>query len=225
MNGNKVYGNFLDRVDVDEKWFYVMQETERGYVVVSDDDDDDDDDNNNGDERIKNDNKPIRKAQHKRFIRKVMFLCAQARPKFDLHRNAVWSGKLGCWPIGTWAPAQRNSTYRPQGTLIWKNTTITKEVYRKILMEKVVPSIEQNWPQGAWNNENITIKVQQDSPNSHISQNDNQFKQFLRERDLLNKIQLVTQPAQSPDLNINDLGFFRALQAEYEKKIQGTQEI
>ncbi len=31
------------------------------------------------------------------------------------------------------------------------------------------------------------------------------------------KILLYTQPANSPDVNINDLGFFRALQAYYER--------
>ena len=32
---------------------------------------------------------------------------------------------------------------------------------------------------------------------------------------LLNKVILYTQPANSPDLNINDLGLFRALQSAY----------
>ena len=37
----------------------------------------------------------------------------------------------------------------------------------------------------------------------------------MEERGLQNKILLYIQPANSPDLNINDLGFFRALQSAY----------
>ena len=39
----------------------------------------------------------------------------------------------------------------------------------------------------------------------------------LQGKGLENKLLLYTQPANSPDLNINDLGFFRALQAYYER--------
>jgi len=37
--------------------------------------------------------------------------------------------------------------------------------------------------------------------------------QYLTDMGLEDKIKLVTQPANSPDLNVNDLGFFNALQS------------
>ena len=45
----------------------------------------------------------------KQHIKKVMFLCATARPRFDHGRNAWFDGKLGIWPIVEYSrPAQRS---------------------------------------------------------------------------------------------------------------------
>ena len=45
------------------------------------------------------------------------------------------------------------------------------------------------------------------------------FYQGLQRLGMQNKVLLYTQPPNSPDLNINDLGLFRDLQASYEKLI------
>ena len=62
-----------------------------------------------------------------------------------------------------------------------------------------------------------TCRIQQDGPNSHIQPDDEQWNAGLRNLGVENKILLYTQPPNSPDLNINDLGFFRALDAAYRK--------
>ena len=59
------------------------------------------------------------------------------------------------------------------------------------------------------------IRVQQDGPQSHIKPDDTKWNQELQRRGLQNKILVFTQPPNSPDLNINDLGYFRALQSSY----------
>ena len=61
---NGYYDEFMSEIFVDEKWFYVDQETLRYYVV-------------DGEEEV------YRPVQHKSHIKRVMFLCAVACPCFD----------------------------------------------------------------------------------------------------------------------------------------------
>ena len=134
---------------------------------------------------------------------------------WDPHRNSVWDGKIGMWPIGDWVPAQRTSSKRAAGTLVWKDESVTRDVYRRMLAEKVVPAIIEKWPRREWIRNDRVIRIQQDGPNCHITPADEQFNGKLRELGVENIVLLYTQPANSPDLNINDLGFFRALQSSY----------
>ena len=59
------------------------------------------------------------------------------------------------------------------------------------------------------------VRIQQDGAKSHISDDDPEFLEFLK--DLKNDGQLdaslYTQSPNSPDTNICDLGFFRAIQS------------
>lgn len=217
-DGSVYYKNLCDRVDVDEKWFYLTQDNENYIICDSDYDSETESEEEDGDEEREEqtkESKPVRRIRHKKYITKVQFLCAQARPRWDPHRNAYWDGKIGIWPIGDFKPAPRRSVNREAGTLVWKDEVVTRDVYRKLLLEKVVPAIRDKWPRGEWNNAGVVIRIQQDGPQSHIKENDEQFLEGLRENGLENKILIYTQPSNSPDLNINDLGFFRALQSMY----------
>ena len=98
---------------------------------------------------------------------------------------------------------------------MWKDESVTKNVYRRLLLEKVVPAIKEKWPRGEWSRRSTVIRIQQDGPNCHIQPDDEEFQLGLEERGVVNKIVLFTQPSNSPDLNINDLGFFRAIQSYY----------
>jgi hypothetical protein len=130
----------------------------------------------------------------------------------------MWDGKIGLWPVGHWAPAQRTSIHRAAGTLIWHDKTITKDKYRQLQLEKVFPSIKENWPRGDWARPNCIIRVQQDGAKSHIQPDDPLLLQGLLDLEIEDKVLIYTQPAISPDVNINDLGFFRALQCLYYHK-------
>ena len=94
-------GCLFDRVDVDEKWFYMTRDN-KNYIVVTPEDEYD----NLPDENEENTRLPTFRARHKNYIGKVTFLVATARPRFDLGRNQVWDRKIGLWPVGEWVPAQ-----------------------------------------------------------------------------------------------------------------------
>lgn len=55
------------------------------------------------------------------------------------------------------------------------------------------------------------IFTQQDNARSHIHKDDDEFHQALMQCEF--NISLMCQPANSPDLNVLDLGFFAGLQA------------
>ena len=105
------------------------------------------------------------------------------------------------------------SANRDAGVLVWRDETITRDKYRELLLEKVVPAIAEKWPRHEWESPRTIIRIQQDGAKSHIHPiNDAAFWQGMAELGFENKMLLYTQPANSPDTNINDLGFFRALQ-------------
>ena len=138
-----------------------------------------------------------------------MFLCAVVRPRFNTSANCWWDGKLGIWPIGDWEPAQRGSKNRPKGTLVWKNKTVTKVVYRDLLMNKLILAILDKWLRR--DRMSRTIYIQQDGAKNHIREDDEKFNNALTEQEIVAK--LYTQMPNSPDVNLLDLGFFQAIQS------------
>ena len=73
------------------------------------------------------------------------------------------------------------------------------------------------------------IWIQQHGTKSHISTDDNEFKEALNAQEI--NAGLYTQAANSPDVNLLDLGFFRAIQTfndtapkNKEELIQSVQE-
>lgn len=137
-----------------------------------------------------------------------MFLCVVARPRFDTLRNTMFEGKIGIFPFITKEPAKRKSKNRPAGTLETKPINpITKDVTRKMMIDKVLPAIESMWPGG---NSGGIIFVQQDNAKPHISVDDPEFVEAAKRNGF--DIRLCFQPPNSPDLNVLDLGFFRAIQ-------------
>ena len=67
-------------VHVDEKWFHLSKESERYYLLPGE-------------------SKTIRTCKSKKFILKVMFLTAVARPGFDVLGNVIFFRKK--WKIFT----------------------------------------------------------------------------------------------------------------------------
>jgi len=191
------FKDFYDEVHIDEKWFQLCKEKET-YILVCD-----------------REEGPARRTKHKSHITKIMFMCAQARPRWVARENQYWDGKIGMWPIGSFEAAKRGSVNRPRGTMVWRNKKLDKSEYLKVMCENIIPAIRDKWPRTQWNDNTYKILVQQDGATPHKINDDPAWLGFLEEQGLANKINLVTQPPNSPDLNINDLGFFRSLQTQY----------
>lgn len=181
-------------VHIDEKWFYLTKKDQTYYLLDSEDD-------------------PDRSCQSKNFISKVMFLVATARPRFDNEGNVVFDGKIGCWPFIYEQEAQRRSRNREAGTVEMKAiTSVKRETIKKFLVEKVVPAIQEKWPRSECEE---TIYIQQDNARTHVPPTDPDFVAAASQSRL--DIRLTCQPPNSPDFNILDLGFFRAIQSLQQK--------
>ena len=89
---------------------------------------------------------PVRKVQSKRFITKVMFIAAVARPRHNPATNSAFDGKIGLWAFTEKVPAVRSSRNRPAGTLVTKCVEVTKETYKAKLIDGVIPAIKAKWP-------------------------------------------------------------------------------
>ena len=71
----------FDEIHVDEK-FYYMTEVDQTCILLP------------GEQR------PYRTCRSKKFMEKIMFLCAVARPRFDPVTNeCIFDGKIGIWPF------------------------------------------------------------------------------------------------------------------------------
>ena len=186
-NNTSKFENMEDLIHIDEKWFYITEDGQR-FIIAADEEE------------------PYRHVQHKSFLTKIMFLCAVARPRYDTRKNAWFDGKIGIWPIGKWDPAKRKSKKRAKGTPVWKNQCITRDVYREFLIKKLLPAVKEKWP-----TRNARIWLQQDGAKSHILEDDVEFKEAVDEIGL--NLTVFTQLPNSPDTNILDLGFFRAIQS------------
>ncbi|CAN0468503.1 unnamed protein product, partial [Discosporangium mesarthrocarpum] len=93
-----------------------------------------------------------------------------------------------------------------RGTKMLKPATVNAERYNELMFDKVIPAIKARMPRPPGH----TIFVQQDGAKPHTGGGAMEAIQ-ARAWDI---IILETQPANSPDLNVNvnDLGFFHYIQ-------------
>jgi hypothetical protein len=188
-----------DTVHVDEKWFYVHKVKEKFILLLG--------------EKM-----PKRVTRHKSHIVKAMFMCAAARPRWDPERGEWFDGKIGCWPVVREKVAQRTSKNRKKGTVEEESTTMTREVTRRMFLEKVIPAIKAKWPRSQMGE---LIRIQQDNAKPHCLEEDVDIQAAGQEGGW--NIMLDNQPAQSPDLNVLDLGYFRSIQTLQQQTECSTQ--
>lgn len=87
-------------------------------------------------------------------------------------------------------------------------TSVNRDIIRSYLIEKVITSIKEKWPR---NDSSQPIFIQQDNAKRHITNDDEEFHRAAT-TDWFD-IRSMCQAANSPDLNIFDLGFFSAIQS------------
>ena len=186
-------------VDVDEKLFYMYSYSGKHKLPPGKD-------------------KPKTRLKSKRFVGKVMCLTAIARPngkhKFD--------GKVGCWRVTGDMVYKRSSTYK--GTTYKKGDKRRVDVnmdgpkFAEIITKKVFPAIRQKLKGAA------VVKVQFDNAGPHKTGNlSSSIAAALPApkragRQTGPRIQLIEQPAQSPETNANDLGFYKSIDSQLPKK-------
>lgn len=106
-------------VHIDEKWFYMTKGMQRYYLTPDEID-------------------PHRSCKSKKFITKVMFMCAVCRPIFGADGTVLFDGKIGIFPFTYEEPAKRSSKNRPSGTMETKAIeSITRDVIRDCIINKV----------------------------------------------------------------------------------------
>ncbi|XP_051145930.1 uncharacterized protein LOC127261677 [Andrographis paniculata] len=141
-------------VHVDKKWFNLTRETKIYYLLPDEPE-------------------PYKVCHSKRFITKVMFLCAVVRPMYASNGECIFDGKIDIFPFTEKVPAQRNSKNRTIGTIVTKPLeSITKKVTKKLLINKVIPAIKEKWP----TNRDKNITIQQDNAKQHINNSDLDFR-------------------------------------------------
>jgi hypothetical protein len=79
---------------------------------------------------------------------------------------------------------------------------------REFIIDKLLPAIQACWP---LEDAGQTIYIQQDNARPHILPDDEEFEKAVLKTGL--DIKLMQQPANSPDLNVLDLGFFSSIQS------------
>ncbi|VFQ64020.1 unnamed protein product [Cuscuta campestris] len=129
------------------------------------------------------------------------------RPRFGDDGQVLWDGKIGIFPFTFQEAAKRTSKNRSAGTMKTKPIPkITRDVMREMMVQQLLPAIREKWPQSSKH-----VFIQQDNAKPHVDINDPVFVAAAQESDW--DIKLQFQPPNSPDLNVLDLGFFRAIDA------------
>ena len=105
--------------------------------------------------------------------------------------------------------------------LVWKNKTVTKDVYRELLINPFILAILEKWLRR--DRMSRTIYIQQDGAKNHICEDDEEFNNALMEQDINAK--LYMQTPNSPDVNLLDLGFFRAIQSFNDASPENKEEL
>ena len=174
--------NFYSEVHIDEKWFY-LHKVKRGIILHPDEP------------------KRVQKCQSKRYVPKVMFMAAVARPRFDLEKKSWFDGLIGIFPFTEVKAAKRTSYRRQKGTMEQVPiTSITNVQHEQMLVNHVLPAIKEKFPKSY---KNKTIHIQLDNARPHTVRVDRHIEQVSKESGW--NIKMKKQPPNSPDLNVLDL--------------------
>ncbi|XP_042056416.1 uncharacterized protein LOC121801003 [Salvia splendens] len=147
--GKLFYHAMHNTVHIDKKWFYMTKASDRYYLLPDEDE-------------------PYRFCKSKRFITKVMFMCAVSRPQFGTDGQTIFDGKIGIFPFTEQVPVKRKTKNRPRGTLETKPIpSVNKEAMRKCLLNQQDP--RSAWGQQLKNTPLEQRKAEKDNGASYIT--------------------------------------------------------
>ncbi|XP_074364791.1 uncharacterized protein LOC141705797 [Apium graveolens] len=150
------YNPMYNFVHIDEKWFYLSKKSQRVYLE-------------------RNEKGKYMTTKSSKFIPKVMFTAAVARPRFNAENECTFDGKICIFPFTYQEPAKRASKYRAKGTFVTKIVeSVGKKKTRNMLINDIIPAIMQKWPITEGHN---IIYIQQDNARTHICQDDPEWQQ------------------------------------------------
>ncbi|XP_021726855.1 uncharacterized protein LOC110694002 [Chenopodium quinoa] len=176
-------------IHIDEKWFYLNPDKRRFYLLPSEED-------------------PYMAQQSRRFKLKAMFMALIGKPLYGPNGELIHDGKYGIFPFTVQERAKKSSKNRAAGTMVTKALqNVNREVIREVLLNKVIPAIIAKWPESQPKN----VIIQWDNARPHQIPTDDEFIAAATTNGF--NIHFVFQPAQSPDLNVLDLGLFRSIQS------------
>ena len=197
---NLRYPNVLNKkvgwVDIDEKWWDMLKKRlmkvhpgQQGQTRVA--------------------------TKSKRFVQKVMGLCAVARPCGN------FNGRLGMYRCARKKVAQRNSKYHKRGDVYDDYCEVDGDMFYQIVTTQLFPDIYEKMA-------DFDVDfVQMDNARPHVKRILDLKVAGKRRKRIDGKqmplIKFVLQPANSPDTNLNDLCFFRSLSKfvqEHEREIE-----
>ena len=136
---------------------------------------------------------PRRTCKSKRFIAKIMFLCAVARPRFHPETNeCLFDGKIGIWPFVQRVAPQRSSANRARGTVETKILNVDREAYLDKVINDLIPAILVKFP-----DLESAIKIKQDNARPHIHPDDPYFLNAAANQGL--NLEMECQSPNSPD--------------------------
>ncbi|XP_021719313.1 uncharacterized protein LOC110686987 [Chenopodium quinoa] len=188
-NENPTFDDMKYSIHIDEKWFYLNPKKRRFYLLPSEED-------------------PYMAQQSRRFKLKAMFMAIIGKPLYGTHGELLHDGKYGIFPFTQQERAKKSSKNRPAGTLVTKALqNVNRDAIRDMLLHKVIPAIVSKWPARLPKN----VVIQWDNARPHQIPRDEEFIQVTQANGF--NIEFVFQPAQSPDLNVLDLGLFRSIQS------------
>jgi len=154
-------------------------------------------------------------TKSKRFVQKVMGLCAVARPCGD------FNGRLGMYRCARKKVAERNSKYHERGDVYDEDCEVDGDMFYEIVTKQLIPDIYDKMA------DFDVVFVQMDNARPHVKRIADLERIGKKRKRIKGKqmplMKFVLQPANSPDTNLNDLCFFRSLSKlvqEHEREIE-----
>lgn len=141
--------------------------------------------------------------QSKSNVPHTMFLTAVALPRSRYKFN----GRVGIWRVAKEQVAIRSSKHHQAGDVYSVDTTMNCALFRKLMLHSLFPAIRRKMRFAA------VVTVQVDGASSHTGKNTLSILNRMGRRKVQKGplIKVIKQPAQSPDMNVNDILFYRSI--------------